>query len=696
MTLRDLRPDASHPETTGDEGQLGPLDTVYTYDLLGRTNQIALKSNDNSYPETSTMDRIQETLQYFEQTSGDWFNVTRVQTYLTDNDATPTVLLLRKERLTNLGSNVAFKVTETDVHGNLTVTTVTIDRATKLTTTTVVPPDSSLYAVTTEFNGLLVSESTPTVSKATRYFYDSFGRLTQIKNPNDAFSYMSYNANGQVETQTDFTGQTTTFQYYGPSEFNAGRLKVRTEANNKKTYFAYDGRGQVTRIWGDVPYPEERIYDEYGQLKNLITYRGGSGWNNPDWNAITKGTPDTTTWNYQDSTGLLLAKVDQLGRAVTYGYYTNNLLKTRTWSRGDSVTYTYSDLGDLIGMDYTDVSPGSVTPDVTYANFNRAGQPRQLTDGIDTRTLAYDYAGRLETDVCNSGEFAGITLVNHYDSLYGRNQFKVQGTTPQVQHDFGFDPATGRLNSVAAGSGSVTYGYWPDSDLVQQSSFRYGGSEQLLTSRVWEYGTRLQSIANTAWGLSVSAHAYQYDWVNRRWRASLADGSRWDYGYDDRNEVTSGKRYWSDGSAVAGQHFEYNYDSIGNRTWARSGGDVNGANLRQTDYTPIELNQYSAISTPGYQPISGVAAAASVTVNGQVLPAEEMHHREITLANGRGRFGKRSRSARAAKTKPRSCCSRRRRRMPVPPIRSVMISMAICRATGCGITSGMQRTGCSR
>ena len=44
---------------------------------------------------------------------------------------------------------------------------------------------------------------------------------------------------------TDFTGQTTTFQIYnGPSEFNAGRLKVRTEANNKKTYFAYDGRAR--------------------------------------------------------------------------------------------------------------------------------------------------------------------------------------------------------------------------------------------------------------------------------------------------------------------------------------------------------------------------------------------------------------------------------------------------------------------
>ncbi|MBI4327678.1 MAG: hypothetical protein HY674_20800, partial [Chloroflexi bacterium] len=82
--------------------------------------------------------------------------------------------------------------------------------------------------------------------------------------------------------------------------------------------------------------------------------------------------------------------------------------------------------------------------------------------------------------------------------------------TPLLQHDFGFDPATGRLNSVVAGSGSVTYGYGPDSDLVQQSSFQYGVTEQLLTSRVWEYGTRLQSIANTAWGLNVSSHAYQY------------------------------------------------------------------------------------------------------------------------------------------------------------------------------------------
>ncbi|MBI4327681.1 MAG: RHS repeat-associated core domain-containing protein [Chloroflexi bacterium] len=248
-----------------------------------------------------------------------------------------------------------------------------------------------------------------------------------------------------------------------------------------------------------------------------------------------------------------------------------------------------------------------------------------------------DYAGRLETETCTSGEFSGITLVHHYHSLYGRDQFKVQGTTPLLQHDFGFDPSTGRLNSVTAGSGSVTYGYWPDSDLVQQSSFKYGGTEQLLTSRVWEYGTRLQSIANTAWGLSVSAHAYQYDSVNRRWRAALADGSRWDYGYDDRNEVTSGKRYWPDGSAVAGQHFEYNYDTIGNRTWARLGGDVNGANLRQTDYTPNELNQYAAILTPGYQAISGVAAAASVTVNGLSASRKgEYYHREITVANGAG------------------------------------------------------------
>ena len=49
-------------------------------------------------------------------------------------------------------------------------------------------------------------------------------------------------------------------------------------------------------------------------------------------------------------------------------------------------------------------------------------------------------------------------------------------------------------------------------------------------------------------------------------------------------QVTSGKRYWNDGTPVAGQQFEYGFDDFGNRTSIKSGGDALGQNLRSATH----------------------------------------------------------------------------------------------------------------
>jgi hypothetical protein len=80
--------------------------------------------------------------------------------------------------------------------------------------------------------------------------------------------------------------------------------------------------------------------------------------------------------------------------------------------------------------------------------------------------------------------------------------------------------------------------------------------------------------------------------------------------------VTSGKRYWSDGTPVAGQQFTYNFDDIGNRKTTASGGDGSGSNLRTANYTANNLNQYTSRDVPGYATVLGSANAnATVTVN---------------------------------------------------------------------------------
>jgi hypothetical protein len=63
--------------------------------------------------------------------------------------------------------------------------------------------------------------------------------------------------------------------------------------------------------------------------------------------------------------------------------------------------------------------------------------------------------------------------------------------------------------------------------------------------------------ATLAGGGTVYGVNYQFDVLNRRFEASLADGTKWDYGYNDRSEVTSGKKKLSAGAFEGGKQFEY-------------------------------------------------------------------------------------------------------------------------------------------
>ena len=185
----------------------------------------------------------------------------------------------------------------------------------------------------------------------------------------------------------------------------------------------------------------------------------------------------------------------------------------------------------------------------------------------------------------------------------------------------------------------------PNSDLLQQTTCKNDGSPVLTTTRAWDYGMRLRSIANvTTNGTAVSSHQYRYDSLNRRIQAALEDGSVWNYDYNDRNELIGARRYWPDWSPVAGQQSAYDYDNIGNRKSAASGGDVNGCNVRWSYYSANAVNQYTNVLTPGFKDIMGAALAHnSVGVTNTLTSAEgvadrkgEYFHRELSVHNTNG------------------------------------------------------------
>ena len=136
----------------------------------------------------------------------------------------------------------------------------------------------------------------------------------------------------------------------------------------------------------------------------------------------------------------------------------------------------------------------------------------------------------------------------------------------------------------------------------------------MTTTKQFDFINRLTSVVTTTNATIVVKSAPLYNLAGQRTNVALADNSYWVYQYDSLGQVTSGKRYWSGGAPVAGQQFEYAFDTIGNRGSSKSGGDTNGANLHTTYYTANSVNQYTALQVPGYLGVSGTATNSTNTI----------------------------------------------------------------------------------
>jgi RHS repeat-associated protein len=192
----------------------------------------------------------------------------------------------------------------------------------------------------------------------------------------------------------------------------------------------------------------------------------------------------------------------------------------------------------------------------------------------------------------------------------------------------------------------VGYSYLANSPLAGQIMFSNNGVLRMTTSKQYDYLNRLTSVASAS-----NSFAYQYNTANQRTQAALMDGSTWRYQYDALGQVIAGNKSWVDGTPVAGQQFDYTFDTIGNRTQTQAGGDQNGANLRVANYTNNTLNQITSRGVPGDADVMGLGLATnSVTVNGQTAYRKGEYFRQqlgvtntlaavwqnVTVASGSG------------------------------------------------------------
>ena len=438
-------------------------------------------------------------------------------------------------RLSGLSPEYSFESESVCSRGNITRTYGTdAERVTVYPSRT--NPEIARYA----FGNLV--ETVDSACVTNRFEVDALGRQVATVDGRGNRTTYAYDAKNNLVSATDAIGAVTSYGYDV-----MGQNVAVTNALGNVTVCEYDLRGNKT-YEGGATYPVRYAYDAFGNRTSMTTYRNEAS-----------GVGDTTTWAYDEASGVLLSKTYADGKGLTYTYTNDGRLATRTNARGIVTTYTYDAWGQLLSVDYADA-----TPDIAYA-YDAMGRQTSASDAAGTTTFTYDATGQLTSEQV-SGLYSK-TLTRHYDT-FGRNVgYSVDNERKQ---SIAYDPATGQLATM----GDFAWAYLPSSHLKSRLTYPNGATAE------WDYEpTRnlLARVTNTINGTVASQYDYTNDLLGRRTAIAksgsmMAAEETQPYGYNVRDEL------------ISGQNQTYAYDDIGNRTAAEG-----------KTYVANNLNQYTAI-----------------------------------------------------------------------------------------------------
>lgn len=159
---------------------------------------------------------------------------------------------------------------------------------------------------------------------------------------------------GRAVRVTDAAGNATVTQYDACHDLAA----VVTDALGNTVCARYDARGRKTAEWGTGTQPLLLGYDEADRLVRLTTFRVAQEGDIAE-DPSERADGDTTTWSYDEATGLETRKTYADGTHVDKTWDAFNRLATETNARGIVKTCTYEQpRGLLVGISYSDATPG--------------------------------------------------------------------------------------------------------------------------------------------------------------------------------------------------------------------------------------------------------------------------------------------------------------------------------------------------
>lgn len=375
-------------------------------------------------------------------------------------------------------------------------------------------------------------------------------------NPSSSYSYV-YGPNMAPIVITDPNGGQTT-QTWDPS----GNLLSRTDANNHKTVYQYNGFNEQTSVTDANGVTTTLTYDASGNPTQISTplsstsssttsYTYGDLTHPGDVTALTD--PNGNKWSYAyDADGDRTSATDPLGGATTWAYDAAGRVTSKTSANGSTTSYAYDALDDLTKV----TLPLSGSPTATYAY-----------DADRNRTSYTDADGKQATYVYDAD--------NEQTELH-----RPDGTVLKTTYD-----GDGNVSGQVDGLGQTLAGYTYD-NLNHLSASTDGLNRQ--TGYFYDRLGRLAQVTDPA-GRTTS---YGHDSAGNLTSISYSDGKtpNVSIAYDALDQRTS----MSDGTGTS----KYTYDALHHLT-----GYTNGAGATLSFSYDLK-GQQTGITYPGANQVS--------------------------------------------------------------------------------------------
>ena len=614
---------------------------LWVYDAQGRLLREGMDVNENGTLDDNGKDRVTVHNTSFEYLDNAWWRTVTKKTLTNPDNGSDGVETETRTRLTGLYGNITggkliAETATTDANGQTELRRSIVDRtARKLTVTTTVP-GSTTVATTVAVNGLKASEVSST-GATTSWLYDAYARLLKTSTRDSVSVELEYYPGTSLvkhRKQPHLGGSGFQQTYYD----TMGRVSMESINDSqqwKNKRYAYDTRGQLLRAWGSGQNPVEYEYNDYGWKTKMRLYRGtGVNWDNGTWPGSGQ-VYDQTIWSYDNSqggvqTGLVFSKTDPGGSPVSFTYNDHGQIKTRTWARGVTTTYSYEEsagyrTGELKTIDY-----GDSTPDVSfyYSNLNgkftRTGRVRRVSDATGLHEFFYRtnddqlQAQRLSSTWYGSQSSNSRQIYRSYDALgrplrvrLGWEDSEHSGNdlaTLEVESIHYYSSATGRLSKLTGHrpwivGADFNYEYQPGSDQVSavDGGWYVEGYRREIQRQSWR---EVVERVETKWGTaSKGRFDYNHDWVgqfaNRSATGSIFEeigyesGIKDEYLYTPRGEVDNAQaRDLSNNALITNRQRDWNHDSQGNR-------DEEWKSGAYRDYVPNNSNEYDSVAGVG-------------------------------------------------------------------------------------------------